>query len=154
MSGGTRQRIIGENGSGALMLWKFKFKCAFVCLQRGVKAYKYDCIYFGAVKPPIFNEISTLWTLQTIVLVFVLSTLNLIKVGDYSCKIRWTVSAFYSLCSAQLHTTPPVLLHAWSCPITQMRAVETLQNEDGVIFLLDLKERCVHVFLLWFRRTT
>ena len=56
----------------------------------GMKSEKQSaiCINFGAVKPPIFNEISTLWTLQTIVLVFVLSTLNLIKVGDYSCKIR------------------------------------------------------------------
>ena len=35
-----------------------------------------------------------------------------------------------------------------------MRAVETLENEDGVIFLLDLRDRRFRVVLSAFRRTT
>ena len=35
-----------------------------------------------------------------------------------------------------------------------MRAVETLENEDGVIFLLDLKDERFHVVILTLRQST
>ena len=76
------------------------------------------------------------------------------KGGDYSCKIRWTLFCSpTSFCTARYNTTSPHCA-ASSCPITQMRAVETLENEDGVIFLLDLKDGSFHVVLLTFTRTT
>ena len=54
-----------------------------------------------------------------------------------------------------LHCTiPPVFHRASSWPITQMRAVETLENEDEVIFLLDLKDGGFRVVLSSLRRTT
>ena len=41
-----------------------------------------------------------------------------------------------------------IRLRACPCPITQMSAVEALENEDGVIFLLDLKDGRFRVVLL------
>ena len=56
------------------------------------------------------------------------------KGGD--CKIRGTLSGFcFETLVRNLQRRTTVYRRACYSPITQMRAVEALENEDGVIFL-------------------
>ena len=87
-------------------------------------------------------------------MVFVLSTLDMIKAVIICERYVFCSENIFGRCTALHDTTPPVFHRASSWPITQMRAVETLENEDEVIFLLDLKDGGFRVVLSSLRRTT